>query len=149
MIIDAQENHRHYLGLSPRFAAAFSFLAAPGLETLPDGRHEIDGDEVYAMVQRGKGRHWDGALMEAHDHYVDIQVVLFGHDRMGWKARGDCETRARHEDKPENDAYFYKDGPDCWLDVRPGQFVIFFPHDAHLPRTGEGHMHRVVVKVKA
>lgn len=148
MIIDAQENHQHYLDLNPRFAKAFTFLATPGVETLPDGRHEIDGDEIYATVARGKGRDWDGAPMEVHDKYIDIHVILFGADKIGWKARGDCETRAKEADKPENDVYFFKDGPDCWLDVRPGQFAIFFPHDAHLPMTGEGHMHRMVVKVK-
>lgn len=148
MIIDTMENAVQYLALNPRFETAFNFLANPACETLPNGRHDIDGDEVYAVVFRGKGREWDGACMEVHENYIDIQFMLFGTDRMGWKSRGDCETRAEDEDKPEDDAYFYKDGPDTWFEVRPGQFTIFFPLDAHLPTTGEGHMHKIIVKVK-
>ena len=148
MILDSLENSVQYLGLSPHFEKAFNFLSNPDIVALPDGRHEIDGDEVYAMAMRGKGRDWDGALMEVHNNYIDIQMVLFGMDKIGWKARQDCLTEAPEEDKPENDVYFYKDGPDTWFDLKIGQFCVFFPGDAHLPMTGEGHMHKIVVKVK-
>jgi YhcH/YjgK/YiaL family protein len=149
MIIDALENSIQYLALNPRFEKAFNFLSNPAIGTLPDGRHDIDGDEVYAIVFRGKGRDWEDARMEAHEKYIDIQMVLFGMDKMGWKARGECETKAADQDKPDEDVYFYKDGPQCWFDVLPGNFVIFFPLDAHLPTTGKGHMHKIIIKVKA
>ena len=37
--------------LDQRFAKAYAFLAQDGLDALPLGRNEIDGDDVFANVQ--------------------------------------------------------------------------------------------------
>lgn len=42
------------------------------------GRHEIDGDRVFALVQNYTTNPIEGALYEAHRRYSDIQFVFSG-----------------------------------------------------------------------
>ena len=146
MIFDALDNADRYLPLKREFAKAFEFLGRPDLTALPVGRHEIDGERLYAVVAREPGRSKEGAMLEAHDQYIDIQLVLGGSDLMGWKARSACKAPAGDYDSG-SDEQLYSDDPDSWLAVRSGTFVIFFPEDAHLPMISPGEIHKVVVKV--
>jgi YhcH/YjgK/YiaL family protein len=50
---------------------------------------------------------------------------------------------------PGRDIEFFTDRPDVWIPVKPGQFVVFFPEDAHAPLVGAGEIHKIVVKVAA
>jgi biofilm protein TabA len=146
MILDVLENAHRYPALNTGFAKAFEFLMRPDLEELPVGRYEIDGELVYAMVSTNSGRRKEDALLETHERYIDIQLVLAGTDTMGWKPRSLCK-RPRGEYDRNNDARFFSDEPDAWISVKSGAFAIFFPEDAHMPLISSGQIHKVVVKV--
>ncbi|MEW6501319.1 MAG: YhcH/YjgK/YiaL family protein [Thermodesulfobacteriota bacterium] len=148
MILDVLENAHRYTPLHPLFAKAFAFLARPDLRELALGKYEIDGDRVYAMVDKGTGRAREEAPLEAHEKYIDIQLVLAGTDTMGWKATSRC-TRPTKEYNRAKDIRFFADAPDAWVAVHPGAFVIFFPEDAHAPLVSPGELHKVIVKVAA
>ena len=47
----------------------------------------------------------------------------------------------------DRDLGFFTDPPQTLITVRPGQFAVFFPADAHAPMIGEGTMHKVIVKI--
>ncbi len=146
MVHDILDNAHLYAPFHPGFAHAFAFLLMNELKDLPEGRYEIDGDNVYAMVQRGPGRSRKEAFLETHDRYIDIQYVLAGTDHMGWKPRFRCTDPVwEHCETP--DVAFYRDDPDTWIAVEKGTFVIFFPEDAHLPSISEEELHKVVVKI--
>lgn len=87
MIIDVQVNAHRYVALHQGFAHAFEFLGRPDLQELPADTYEIDGKRVYAMVAKETGRKREDALLEAHERYIDIQLVLAGTDTMGWRAK--------------------------------------------------------------
>jgi YhcH/YjgK/YiaL family protein len=146
MILDLFANARLYATLHPGFAPAFAFLAGTGLRDLPPGRYEIDGERIYAMVQRGPGRSREEAFLETHDRYMDIQFVLAGADSMGWKPRSRLAEISREYDET-SDVAFYGDEPDAWITVGEGAFVVFFPDDAHLPSISSEEIHKVVVKI--
>lgn len=146
MILDVLENTHRYLAMNKGFAKAMAFLMRPDLHVLPVNRYEIDGDRVYAMVAMESGRRRENALLETHEKYIDIQLVLAGTDEMGWKAMSACR-QAKDEYDQQADIQFFADAPDIWFPVRPGFFVIFFPEDAHLPLISSGQLHKVVVKV--
>ena len=148
MILDTLDNADAYASLNPHFAAAFAFLRRKGLDRLPEGRHEVDGDAVYAVVAKGMGRKPEDALIETHDLYIDIQYVLHGTDTMGWKTRRDLGPETDASDL-RNDVAFYQDKPTSWCAVQPGMLAIFFPEDGHLPMISDGELHKVIVKVKA
>jgi len=135
-----------YAALNPGLARAFAFLDQPGLAGLPEGRHGIDGLRSWAVVARGAGRSRAEARLEVHDRYIDVQCILEGVDRMGWRPRRTCALPQGPFD-PARDVGFYADEPDAWLDTRAGQFAILFPHDAHMPMVGAGTIHKVILKV--
>lgn len=146
MILDVLDNCDTYAGLNPHFATAFAFLRRPDLAELPEGRHEVDGNNVYAVVAKGAGRRPEDALIETHDASIDIQLVLDGTDRMGWKPRKALGPKTEASD-PRKDVAFYKDSPMAWTKVTPGMFAIYFPEDAHMPMISDGGLHKVIMKV--
>lgn len=146
MILDSLENIHRYIFLNKGFRKAVEFLSRHDLNQLTLDKYEIDRDRVYAMVSKDNGRKKKGALLEIHEKYIDIQLVLAGTDEMGWKSLTSCKHPAGEFDK-ESDIQFFGDDPDVWLPVKPGFFVIFFPEDAHMPMISEGQLHKVVVKV--
>lgn len=146
MILDIIGNAHRYLALNIGLAKGFEFLLRPDLQELPVAKYEIDGDRVYAMVSKDAGRKKEDALLETHEQYIDIQLVLAGIDTMGWKAKSLCRQPSGEYDHRE-DIQFFADKPDAWLPTQSGTFVIFFPEDAHMPLISAGQIHKVVVKV--
>lgn len=146
MISDVLENAHRYLALHKGFAEAFDFLLRPDLKELPAGKHEIDGENVYAIVAKEYGRRKEDALLETHEKYIDIQLILAGTDEMGWKPRALCKKPSGEYDQ-KNDEQVFTDEPDAWISTQSGSFVIFFPEDAHMPLISSGRIHKVVVKV--
>ena len=148
MILDVLENAPRYLALNPGFAKAFAFLAQEDLKDLPVGKYAIDGERIYATVAREGGRSKEAALLETHEKYVDIQLILAGTDTMGWKPKTLCQHPTSEYDA-KSDIQFFADQPEAWLATESGAFAIFFPEDAHMPLISSGQIHKVVVKIAA
>ena len=145
MILARLEQADRYLALHPDFFAAIAFLRGQPLNHLPLGRIEITGT-MYAMVSRSPARRRSEARLEAHRKYIDIQYLIEGVEEMGWSARLRCQQLPGQYDS-EKDIEFFGDAPDTYLTVHPGEFVIFFPDDAHAPLIGTGEIHKIVIKV--
>src|ERR1700722_10755458 len=147
MILDTIARSDQYLRLHRGFAAGFSFFKRPDLLDLATGRYEIDGREVYALVDReSPGRGHEGARLEAHRCYIDIQTSADGRELIGWQPLADCHT-VETPYNADRDVGFFADRPKVWLPLAPGAFMIFFPDDAHAPLAGQGMLHKVVIKL--
>ena len=146
MILGVLDNADRYAALSPHLATAFAFLRRPDLAALAEGRHEVDGDNVYAVVAKGKGRKTKDALIETHDRYLDLVCVIKGTDNIGWKTRHDLGPAVESSD-PRNDVEFYENAPTHWSAVEPGMIAIYFPEDAHMPMISDGEVHKIIMKV--
>lgn len=146
MILTPLTRADRYAALHPQFAAAFTFLRRADLASLEIGRHEIDGEDLYAIVDRAAGRPRDQAPLEAHRKYIDIQYIIAGREEMGWRDLADCAEVREAYDEPR-DLEFFQGTPTAWLPVEPGCLAVFFPEDAHAPLVGEGEIHKVIVKV--
>ena len=146
MILDTLDDTGRYYGLGERMRRGFEFLHATALHSLPQGRHEIDGARLFVIVNEDIGRGHAGARLETHRHYADIQVLLEGHELIGWRPLAECLHVSEPYD-PERDIAFYADEPRVWLPLAAGHFVVFYPHDAHAPLAGSGPLRKAVVKV--
>lgn len=145
MILDCLENWETYAALNSGFASAFEFLRRSDLAELPEGKHPIDGDRVFAIIVRADGVGREKTRLEIHKKYIDIQFCLSGDEEIGWRPTDCC---CGDEGFDENkDLGFFTDEPEAWSTVAPGRFAIYFPADAHAPLGGTGPMHKVVVKV--
>jgi YhcH/YjgK/YiaL family protein len=146
MVIDTLVNASRYAALHPAFARAFRFLAETDLAALPTGRTDIDGDDMFVMLDRKDGRGRDGARLEAHRRYIDIQYTVHGEEEIGWTPLAACAAPDGAFDATK-DIIFFDDAPSCWLSVPRGSFAIFFPDDAHAPLAGTGALTKAIVKI--
>ncbi|MFD2145808.1 YhcH/YjgK/YiaL family protein [Mucilaginibacter antarcticus] len=148
MIIDTLTSAERYYGLHRNFKTAFEYLNGTDLAALEVGVIKV-ADGVKVIVSNDPGRKVEETLdrFECHNQNIDIQVVIHGHETMGWKPRKDCNSIAQ-EYSEEKDYMFYNDKPDTYFSVKDGQFVIFFPEDVHAPMIGEGLIKKLVVKVR-
>ena len=146
MITGNLKKYKHFLKLNPNFEKAFEFLARKGLAALQPGRSEIDGNNVYAMVQKGFGKGKKSAKLEAHEKYIDIQYVVAGAELIGVRRVSDCRKALTRYNKAKDIKYF-DDLPERYIKLEPGDFAILFPGDAHAPLSGLYEHHKVVVKV--
>lgn len=146
MIIDTLANADRYASLHPQFAKAFEFLRTQPLATLAAGKYELDGANLYAMVQDPEGHTAASSKLEFHRAYIDIQYVVSGDENMGWSPLEGLGKPQPFDTK--KDVGFAADAPMAWFPVRPGDFAIFYPEDAHAPCVGEGIRRKVVIKVK-
>lgn len=146
MILDSVKNSERYLSLNPRFEKVFEFLKQHDAWTLPLGRNEIDGDELFVNVSELDLKPVGEALSEVHDKYIDIQVVFGGEELFGWSERQNCRKAQGGFDR-SRDVQFFTDTPQTFYAVREGQFTILFPEDAHAPMLGKGHVRKLIFKV--
>lgn len=145
MIQDLLENSYLYESLHPSFKQAFDFLRQTDFSTLEDGRIELQGDDVYITLAGNEGK--KTAPLEVHQSYIDIQMPLSTTEFIGWKSLNRCHTVLDEYDS-KKDIAFYTDNFDTLLSVFPGQFVIFYPQDAHAPAMADGFLRKLVVKIK-
>ncbi|GHT15423.1 beta-D-galactosidase [Bacteroidia bacterium] len=146
MILDNLNNARRYFCLHPRFEKAFEFLTSQPLHSLAVGTHEIDGDRIYANVQQREAIAQEAAKLEAHRRYIDIQVCITGTESHGWRCLADCSQVTEPYDDSK-DIIFYAETPTSYATATSGQFVIFFPQDAHAPFIGQGVLKKIILKV--
>jgi len=146
MILDTLASLNRYTALHPWFARAFEYLRGTDLMMLSLGRHAVQGEQLFAIVEHCAGRTREEAKLECHRRYIDIQLVLEGVDEMGWKPVADCVDPATDYDEAR-DIRFFNDTPSSWIATPPGAFCIFFPEDAHAPLVSSGHIRKVVMKV--
>lgn len=146
MILSTLADADRYLNAHPRFASAFAFLRGTDLNSLPPGKHAVQGEEIFAIVEACAGRTREEAKLEYHRRYIDIQLVLEGMDEMGWKPVAECVDPATDYDEAR-DIRFFNDVPSSWIATPSGAFCIFFPEDAHAPLVSDGHIRKVVMKI--
>ena len=146
MILDTLASAARYVHMHDGFGRAFEFLTTTDLAALAPGRHEIDGDRMYVSIDHKDGRGEEGARLEAHRRYIDIQYTIDGDELIGWMPLARCQAPdGPFDDK--KDVVLFADRPTTWVAVPPGSFAIFFPHDAHAPLAGHGLLKKAVVKI--
>jgi YhcH/YjgK/YiaL family protein len=146
MILDALTDADRYAKLHPLFASAFTFLRDTDLMSLEPGKHPVQGEQIFVIVEACTGRSRAEAKLECHRRYIDIQLVLSGVDEMGWKAVAECVEPATEYDAVR-DIRFFNDVPSSWVATPAGSFCLFFPEDAHAPLASMGMIRKVVVKI--
>lgn len=145
MILDTLNNVHNYVSLHPQFASVFNYLLHTDLAEMPDGKQQLNGTDVYIDLATLQGR--QHAPLEAHRQYIDIQLPLSGTESIGWKPLDACQCPTAPYDAAR-DIVFFDDAYDTVIPVGCGQFVVFFPNDAHAPAMTDGTLRKLVVKIR-
>lgn len=129
----------------------FEFLAQVQGQTLPDGRVEIDGQTVFALVQSYNSKpRGDVIRFEAHRKYVDIQCVVEGEEYEGWASLPQMDVTTDYI--PDKDILLgpVAAGDMTLVRLKAGQVAVFYPTDAHAPGLAidePAPIKKIVVKV--
>ena len=146
MVLDTLACAQRYAALHRAFGRAFRFLAEADLDALASGRHDLDADDLFVIIERRDGRGREAARLEAHRRYIDIQYTVHGEEEIGWRPLATCPPPAGPVDASK-DIVFFDEAPSCWVGVPRGSFAIFFPDDAHAPLASVGALTKAIVKV--
>ncbi|MBL0346951.1 YhcH/YjgK/YiaL family protein [Candidatus Villigracilis affinis] len=146
MVIDRIENAPLYYAIHPRFKSAFDYIRQIDINAIPVGRHEIDGENMYALVQEYNTKLKEEGKWEAHRRYIDLQYVVQGAEGMGYAnihhlQQGDYDT---------NKDFLPLFGEGDQVVLKSGYFVLLFPEDAHMPGMAIGNpkpAKKVVIKI--
>ena len=149
MILDDIKNASMYEKTCDRLAAGLDYLAKTDFSQIENGRVDIRGDEVFALIQRYQTKPIDQGKFEAHQRYIDIQFIAEGTELIGLGATDAMEPIDPYDS--EKDLVFLK-GSGQMIEVSAGQFCVLAPHEAHMPMIAAGppaEVLKVVVKVLA
>lgn len=136
MILDSLQNASLHEGVHTSFPKAFAWLNALD-PSLPDGRYEIDGTGLVAIMQRYETAPAASKKWETHRVHGDIQYMVSGTELVGHAWRGGLSTLTAYNE--EKDAEFYHPpSVSSLLRFEQGSFAVFMPHDAHQPGVMDG-----------
>ena len=141
------ENHKK---LHPRFDVAFEALKKLVLENAEVGTYEIDGTNIYAMVQEYETKPFSEKNFETHKEYIDIQYIVSGKEAMGFETLDKLTPMGEYTPDVQ---FFYMNEEYDKLRLRSDEYVVFFPDEPHAPGAAVDDMpskvKKIVVKVKA
>ena len=146
MILDTLENYQLYSTINERIAKGFAFLRNTDLDAIPSGKHDIEGDTIFALVQEYQTKPLNECKLESHKKYIDIQYVIRGEEMMGVTTQNNQKILEQDEEKD----YTFYEGTTSLVRVSKGMFTIFFPDDLHQPcvqTESAAEVKKVVIKV--
>ncbi len=150
MVTDKIEKWQSY-PFGRAWQKAFTFLQKL-TQTTPDGKYEIEGEDIFAIVMSYKTLKREDAVIESHQNYVDIQATLRGVESFECFCTNELIIKTPYD--ALKDITFYENNALCHsrIHVAEGHFVMFLPHDAHMPclrvDDKEAYIKKVVIKIK-
>ena len=145
MIFGKKEELNLYKGLSENMAKGIDFLMNFDASQ-PEGKYEVDGNNVYAIITSGKTKLVEEPVYEAHRKYIDLQYIVCGEEDTGYAPIVDCTVTVPYD---ENGDYLMVKGEGSEVRVSAGDFYIAFPCDGHRPMCSKnpGEIRKVIVKI--
>jgi len=150
MIVDQLSASTAYESLHPLFPKAFAYLRTFDPKT-PDGKYELFGQDLVAIVQRYQTATSVDKLWEAHQVYGDIQVVYHGLEHCGHTDQRTLTVTKPYIAEKDVEKYAAPTTPTALLTLGRGNFAIFHPQDGHQPGVqiaGPTEILKVVIKFR-
>lgn len=145
MILDHLSRAEKYYTVHSGFKHAFDYVKSTDLSTLPLGRTDIHGDELYIIIandEQGNERR----KLETHRSYIDIQLPIEGSFPLEWHDIDSCRN-VTQEYTADKDVMLYGDPPLFTVHLVPDMFAVLFPEDAHAPQPPMTRTKKAIVKV--
>lgn len=132
-----------YYGVHKDFEAVFECLKKISKDSEKYVIKEGDAWVNAPITPKGNGKNF-----EAHKKFIDIHYIISGSEVFGYSEVNRLEVTKEFD--VEND-YELLTGKVNEIELLPGDFVITFPEDAHIPtmkNNPDVELVRVVAKVK-
>jgi biofilm protein TabA len=150
MIVTGLNHIDHQVSMTPSLRKAFEFLRGRDMHVLPDGRVDIDGDAVFAMVQRYTTVRTEAPKFECHRHYLDVQFIASGEEVIGWATSDTMTITEAYDEKKDICFGTVKKGTWTPVVLQAGQVAVLWPEDAHAPKLAVDdptQVMKIVIKV--
>ena len=131
---------------------AIDFLRRLDVDGLTDGKAEIEGEDVFAIVQRYETAVMDIPKFEYHKKYIDIQYILSGEEVIGWAPSAQMTITGTYDIDKDICFGTVPKGQITPVYLQACQLAVLFPEDGHAPRlavNAPSHVLKIVVKVAA
>ncbi len=118
-----------YRGIHPNLDLALEHITPEFLAALRDNqRVELKGDLVYCTRFTYETIPQEESFFEAHRRYLDIHIMVEGEERVDMNRPEDLKLTDAQDG---NDFYAYQG--ESWHStvLKPGEFLVVFPGDAH------------------
>ncbi len=150
MLVANLDHIERRAAMSPGLKKAVSFLKSNGVRNMADGRVDIAGDRVFAIVQRYETLKQESPKFEYHEKYIDLQCIISGEEVIGWAPTALMTVTESYND--EKDIAFGTIVQANWTPVklRAGQIAMLWPEDAHAPKLAAGNpapVMKIVIKI--
>lgn len=147
MLIGSLSNTERFESLHPLFKEVFEYVKTHDLASCEVGRITLRDVSLYINIDEATLRSIDEQMLEVHRRYIDIHIPLSGEETVGWRDISTLTVDSTAPFDKERDFAFYAQPAAVYFTVKPGDFYIMYPEDAHAPIIGSGKLRKAVVKV--
>ncbi len=147
MILSTLKESARIEKLNPAFKIAFDYIKANDLLNSAEKRIELDGENIFINNSTVQGVKKEDQVLEIHEAYLDIHVLLKGEETIGWSALENI-NKVKTPYQADGDFGLYTDTPQTYFTLKPGDFFIAYPEDAHAPIISDGEIRKLIVKIK-
>ena len=151
MILDQLKNAKQYEGIHAGVDKALEAMKQYTPDNYPLGKVEIDGDNVFLLLNCYETHAKEDSKAEAHRKYIDVMYMVEGAETIYVKSV-DSLKHITAEYTPEMEALLADTDEDATaVRLEAGSFVVLFPQDAHSPACyadGKQTVKKIIGKVK-
>ena len=129
MIVDVLKNKEIYYGIHKNIKPAMEFIEKAVAENLEVGRYELDGKNLFALVQEYDSK--TDAKWEYHRKYIDIQFIVSGKEIITWDNIRNVPDGVEYNEEKDIAKFDMDGGTDVIMEA--GYYNILYPQDLHQP----------------
>ena len=133
MILDEIKNVSSYAGMMPSILKALEKMESYTPDNYSAGRIDVDGADLFLLLNTYDTHDSEDALFEAHQKYADVMYMVEGEEIIYVKPTEKLSVITQPYD-PEKDALLAElDNDAIPIRLSAGSFIVLFPQDAHAP----------------
>lgn len=146
MIQGTARDFERYQTLSPAMKPVAEFIRGTDWTRKEPGRYDVPGLDAYINLSENVHAD-DNDSFETHRDFVDLQFIADGDEKMRWAHIDGLEPETEYDAARDFRLFSGEAGGEAHL--RKGDWVLFFPEDAHAPliRLASGRSLKVVAKI--
>lgn len=147
--VNPKELAKQFYKNKERWKKAFDFLHDNDLKNISVGRYELEGNDLYVMVQNYTTKNEENTSFEAHRNYADIQYIIEGKEKIGVITHENTKEITSYDSL--KDIVLLASVQNNYRVATPSVFFVFFSEDVHRPcvKVNENiQIKKVVVKVR-
>lgn len=148
MILSSINDAQRYYSLHPQLKRLFEYIKENDLAHAPKGRIELCGEDLFINIAEVEMVSPEAQKLEVHRAYLDVHIPFSETERIGWRHLQDIDVAPEAAFNETDDFALYNTTASTYVDVKPGEFLIVFPEDAHAPIIGRGNLKKIIAKIK-